>query len=138
MTSSDPGREVPVTDPASGPEAGDPHSLPPVRIAREMLAARRMRAEVFDADLFGEPAWDILLELFVAGEEGTPVALSSAGIGSMVPPTTALRWLRLLEERGIVLRRLDPADGRRTHVALSEAARARLATLLNRGTALIR
>ena len=44
---------------------------------------------------------------------------TSACIGANVPPTTALRWLRILEARGLVEREEDNRDGRRTFVRLS-------------------
>jgi hypothetical protein len=85
---------------------------------------RRRRAEVFgDETLFGEPAWDILLDLFVAGEKGKRVAVTSACIGSGVPSTTALRWLNVLELRGLVEREDDNADARRSFVRLTSKAR---------------
>ena len=72
-----------------------------------------------NADLFGEPTWDILLDLFVAAREDRRVPTTSACIGAHVPPTTALRWLRILEMRGLVEREEDGHDGRRTFVRLS-------------------
>ena len=39
-------------------------------------------------ELFGEPAWDILLDLYIANVENKPVSVSSACIGSAAPPTT--------------------------------------------------
>ena len=37
--------------------------------AREIYAARRRRHKYLPADLFGEPTWDILLDLYVAARE---------------------------------------------------------------------
>jgi DNA-binding MarR family transcriptional regulator len=36
-----------------------------------------------------------------------------------VPPTTALRWLTTLVNRGLVVRRGDPRDARRVFVELA-------------------
>lgn len=88
-------------------------------LARECYAGRRRRARYMNADLFGEPTWDILLDLFVAAREDRRVPTTSACIGAHVPPTTALRWLRILEMRGLVEREEDGHDGRRTFVRLS-------------------
>lgn len=87
--------------------------------ARETYRIRRRRARFLPADLFGEPTWDILLDLYVATRESRPVPTTSACIGAHVPPTTALRWLRILEARGLVEREEDGRDGRRTFVRLS-------------------
>ena len=87
--------------------------------ARETYAIRRRRDRHLPGDLFGEPTWDILLDLYVATRENRPVPTTSACIGADVPPTTALRWLRILEARGLVEREEDGHDGRRTFVRLS-------------------
>lgn len=88
-------------------------------VARRLYAERRRRDRFFPGDLFGEPSWDILLDLFIAGREERRVPTTSACIGANVPPTTALRWLRILESRGLVEREGDRRDGRRTFVRLS-------------------
>jgi DNA-binding transcriptional ArsR family regulator len=93
-------------------------------LAREFYAGRRRRARYLSTDLFGEPTWDILLDLYVSAREGRRVPTTSACIGAHVPPTTALRWLRILEMRGLVDREDDGRDGRRTFVRLTERGKA--------------
>ena len=91
-------------------------------LARQAYALRRKRAAIFgNPDLFGEPAWDILLDLYIAHAEGKPVSVSSACIGSAAPPTTGLRWLGVLAEEGLLQRENDPDDNRRVMVRLSPA-----------------
>lgn len=98
-----------------------------LRSARRTYRDRRSRAAVFgDETLFGEPAWDLLLDLFIAAKERKRVPVTSACIGASVPTTTALRWLAVLEERGLVLREADPSDARRIFVRLSADAYARM------------
>ena len=90
-------------------------------LAREAYAVRRRRAVLFKSeDLFGEPAWDILLDLYIAHTEGKLVSVSSACIGSAAPPTTGLRWLGVLSDHGLILREHDPEDQRRVLVRLTE------------------
>ncbi|WP_299192451.1 winged helix DNA-binding protein [uncultured Erythrobacter sp.] len=91
------------------------------QIAREIYSTRRRRSTIFgNPELFGEPAWDILLDLYVAHVEGKPVSVSSACIGSAAPPTTGLRWLGVLAEHDLILREHDPDDQRRVLVRLTE------------------
>lgn len=92
-----------------------------VQYARAAYATRRRRSTIFgDSELFGEPAWDILLDLYIAHIEDKPVSVSSACIGSAAPPTTGLRWLGLLADRSLVTREHDPDDQRRVLVRLTE------------------
>lgn len=91
-------------------------------LARKTYALRRKRAAIFgNPDLFGEPAWDILLDLYIAHAEGKPVSVSSACIGSAAPATTGLRWLGVLADEGLILRENDADDNRRVLVRLSSA-----------------
>jgi hypothetical protein len=99
-------------------------------LAREFYAGRRRRARYLSVDLFGEPTWDILLDLYVAAREGRRVPTTSACIGAHVPPTTALRWLRILEMRALVEREDDGRDGRRTFVRLTDRGRMVMETFL--------
>lgn len=90
-----------------------------VALAHELYVGRRKRERYLSSDLFGEPTWDMLLDLYVAAREDRRVPTTSACIGAHVPPTTALRWLRILEAKGLVEREDDGRDGRRTFVRLT-------------------
>lgn len=85
-----------------------------------ILKARRRRTRFFPDDLFADPAWDILLELYAAELGQRRIAISSVCLGAAVPATTALRWINALEKKGLVSRRNDPFDGRRVFIDLSE------------------
>ncbi len=109
------------TDAARTPRPARSH----LALARQAYALRRKRAAIFgNPDLFGEPAWDILLDLFIAAGEGKNVSVSSACIGSAAPSTTGLRWLGILADEGLVLRENDPEDHRRVLVRLTAAGQA--------------
>ncbi len=86
---------------------------------RDVLRARRLRANFLPADLFADPAWDMLLDLLYAELAQHRVAVSSLCVAAAVPPTTALRWLTTLVNRGLVVRRGDPRDARRVFVELA-------------------
>ncbi len=89
-------------------------------VARSAYRERRRRGKIFnDPTLFGEPAWDILLDLFIAAKERKRLPVTSACIGAAVPATTALRWLTVLEEKRLIVRENDTADARRVFVRLS-------------------
>lgn len=89
---------------------------------------RRRRNAIFadDADLFGEPAWDILLDLLTAQKDGRAISISSACIAADVPPTTALRQLSRLQLRGLIERQSDTLDRRRHYLRLTDSALSKL------------
>ena len=92
------------------------------KAVRRMLRQRRMREQYFPADLFADPAWDMLLDLYAARLERQPVSVSSLCIAAAVPATTALRWIKTMTDAGLFLREADALDGRRIFIALSEGA----------------
>ena len=87
---------------------------------RQIQRLRKSRDHLFHPDLFADPAWDMLLELYAAELDCTRLSVSSLCLASTSPPTTALRWLNKLEEQGWVSREPDLHDARRVFVFLSE------------------
>jgi DNA-binding MarR family transcriptional regulator len=91
---------------------------------------RRKREAVFEnPKLFGEPAWDMLVDLFIAGEEGNSISVTSLCIASGAPETTALRWIVVLEQEKLIIRNPDPNDQRRVFLSLTDTAKNHMRTL---------
>lgn len=88
-----------------------------------LLKARRARATFFGAQLFADPAWDILLQAYVALLDKEPLLVSAICRESIVPPATALRWVSTLEQDGLLVRRHDPGGERRSWLELSAPGR---------------
>ena len=116
--STGPGQPLKVEEPA--PSADIPEVS--VDTIRSVIRARRLRSRFFAEDLFADPAWDMLLDLFQAELAQLRVPVSSLCIAAAVPATTALRWLKTMTNQGLFVRRADPHDGRRVFVELAPAA----------------
>lgn len=86
--------------------------------ARFILSSRQMRSRYFNPAIFGEPAWDILLVLYVTDTAGgrQTIGQLTSWIGS--PPTTVLRWLSYLEKEHFIKRERHPTDLRTTFLRL--------------------
>lgn len=80
--------------------------------ARQIYQTRRKRDKQIGRQFFGEPSWDILLDLFIHHDGDVPVSVTNACIGSTAPQSTALRWLALMEREGLIERYHTPADRR--------------------------
>lgn len=87
-------------------------------LAKQILLARTARNAILNDGLFGEPAWDILLSLYVAMNEGYRMNVSAVRNESGVGDTTALRWIDRLIELGLVRRHRNPLDNRSSFVEL--------------------
>ena len=99
-------------------------------LARLLYTERRRRNRYFDDQLFADPAWDILLDLYACSGEKREVYVSSACIAASVPMTTGLRYLRLLEQTGLIERYRAMRDGRRVLLRLSAQATSQMTQLL--------
>lgn len=120
--------------------AAEPHDAPlhayaaQAARARKILRLRRRRNSMFDTlagkSMFGEPCWDMMLDLYIAWVARQGVSVSSLCIASNVPATTALRSINAMIARGLISRRADPLDRRRTNIYLSDDAAAQLTDLL--------
>lgn len=91
-----------------------------VQIARALYRLRRERERLLPAELFAEPAWDMLLDLYIQRSIGRRVTVTSLCIASGVATTTALRWVGLLIESGLAKRVESEEDRRKAFVVLSD------------------
>jgi DNA-binding MarR family transcriptional regulator len=108
---------------ASFPEG--PSQTPYARIAsvRRTIAARADRKRIFSASLFSDPAWDMLLELYVASLAQRRLQISRLMERTGVPGTTTLRWIAVLEKEGLIQRQSDRLDARLVLLSLTEDGR---------------
>lgn len=89
-------------------------------IAKSLLAQRRSRRTFLPAELFHEPAWDMLLALFVARYDH-PMNIKALVAMSDAPITTSQRWIEHLHKLRLVDRVVDPTDRRRVEISLNAA-----------------
>ncbi|WP_341991020.1 response regulator [Azorhizobium sp. AG788] len=99
---------------------------------RALVAARADRDAIFQAGLFSDPAWDMLLDLAVAEATNRPISVTSLCIASGVPTTTALRRIDDLKDAGLLDRVPDPGDRRRILVRLTGTGRERMEAFVQR------
>jgi DNA-binding MarR family transcriptional regulator len=100
-------------------QSGRP-TFPDPELLQKIISNRRKRREYFGNALVSDPAWDMILDLAVARSRFRRVSVSSLCIASGVAPTTALRWIKVLTDEGLILREADSQDKRRTFVSLTE------------------
>lgn len=92
--------------------------------AMAIYRVRRRRASYFDADLFGEVAWDMLLDLFIQAIDGKRVSSTSLCLAAEAPVATGLRWINHLVDKGLAERSTSQSDARVTYVTLSKTGMA--------------
>lgn len=102
-------------------ESGKPRPQVLLNRAREILADRKRRHEVFSKAMFGEPAWEMLLLLYIL-RSGTRQTIGRLGELAGASKSTALRWIEYLEQQRLVRRETHPTDKRAIFVELTEKA----------------
>lgn len=107
------------TTAASEPTQSGPHPRSNQKRAREILFLRRRRHAIFGRAMFGEPAWDLLLLLYVQNGSSRHTISRLAELAS-ISKSTALRWLDYLETQRLICREPHPTDKRANFVALTD------------------
>lgn len=102
--------------------AGEGGSAPAITLldrARTQIEHRRLRRRFLPEELFHEPAWDMLLALYVADQDGAVMNVKTLVSCADAPVTTSQRWIEHLAKLRLVTRVVDPIDRRRIEVSLS-------------------
>ncbi len=92
-------------------------------LAQAILTSRSRRRKLFRGLSFGEPCWDMILELYVATGQRRTINITGLCSACGRSTTTGLRNLEALEARGYVRREADKADTRATLVIMQPALR---------------
>lgn len=113
------------------PDAGQ-HILANAEAAvRRRLLRRQLLG---NAELFGEPAWDMLLDLFINECLDKPVSMSSLCVAAGIPTSSAMKLAQRLCDAGLLYRVPDHRDGRRNFMRISPDVAHRLRAYFAEGT----
>ena len=102
------------------------------RLASQIYEARRTRAKVFDHQIFGEPAWDMLLALCFLPAQGKILTVTGLSHCACVPESTGLRWQTVLTKEGLIERGPTGTDQRKQFMRLTQNGRALMEAYLTR------
>ena len=96
------------------------------------LILRRAREEAFGPNLFSEPAWDVLLELYAAELGGRRMSLRDIALSIKAPASTTARWVAVLAERGLIASHGDPDELSVPRIGLTEKGAFQMKQLADR------
>lgn len=98
--------------------------VPPVdpQLVRDHIRTLARREDILGSNLFGDPAWEILLEGFAADLCNERLTTSTMISRVKLPPSTTSRWLKKLEVDGLLQREADPFDARLSLISLTSRA----------------
>jgi DNA-binding MarR family transcriptional regulator len=101
------------------PEPRSSHDAVAAQIVSQIICARRARTGLFRPELFSDPAWDMLLVLFLAKAREQLMTVLELAEATATPVSTTVRWVDLLKRDGLVERDPDPAAARNDGAELS-------------------
>ncbi len=87
-------------------------------IAIGILKLRRARERSYP-NLFNDPSWDILIDLYASAGRNRLVSITSACLASVAPTSTALRHIDRLIAQNLIQRIEDARDRRRIYLTLT-------------------
>lgn len=99
--------------------------------ARRLLKFHLRVNDLFGARLFRDATWPMLLDLFATAQEGRKSSVTKLAQGLGISPTTGLRQVERMEEEGLITRRDDPHDARRTIIEPTAKAMQGVARVLD-------
>lgn len=98
---------------------------------RSVLLVRRARGAVLGENLFSEPAWDALLELYAGELGGRSMTLSDLARATDTPVSVMARWQAALENHRLTRSTVCPEDPSRVTVSLTAEGSSKMAHLAN-------
>ncbi|MBO9498441.1 MAG: hypothetical protein J7496_10450 [Novosphingobium sp.] len=115
-------------DNRSGNEAPAP-AVSPRDYFEALLRQRRARDRYFGSTLFGEPAWDIMLELMIARIDGREMRVSELALASYAPDMATRQYIDALAEAKLIDLYEDTVAQDDCFLTLSSEAARRMAEL---------
>lgn len=110
------------------PDAANRH-LP---LCRALIRQRQLVTDLVGSMLCANPVWDMLLDLYVADQEGRLPYIWPLSVAGRVPISSAHRKIDVMVQHGLVVRVVDESDRRRVGIQLTAQFRERLELLFNR------
>ena len=101
-----------------------------VLMARRLLDISRQADTMFDGPLLSNPAWDILLDLYIQRSEGKRISIISVCVAANAPTSTVLRYIEAMIDSGTIVKIPSLEDSESLLIDLSETAYARMNSIL--------
>lgn len=89
--------------------------------ANEYLRWGRLKSKTLDAGngLFADSCWNMCLDIYICGLKDERVTVSAIAHSSGIPMTTAMRYINVMVEQGLIEKTPNPADNRMIFVSAS-------------------
>lgn len=104
---------------ATATGASVPHVPNILALAQKARQLRSIMSACLPRHMFVDPAWDMMLDLLIATEQGESLHVKDLVILSGEAPASAMRRIQRLQQADLLCRHPDPDDHRRVRVRLT-------------------
>lgn len=103
-----------------------------VRRAEKLLKWNRFKAEMLSArsGLFADSCWNMCLDTYICDIKDKKITVSSIAHGSGIPMTTAMRYINVMVEEGLLVKSPNPSDNRMIFLSTSAACKDKISAIL--------
>lgn len=100
--------------------------------AEKLLKWSRLKAEHLNmgTGLFSDSCWDMCLDIYICDLKGEQITVSSVAHSSGIPMTTAMRYINVMSEEGLLEKTPNPSDNRMIFVSTSSTCKERISDVL--------
>tara|TARA_R110000824_G_scaffold17142_9_gene70043 strand:+ start:1767 stop:2249 length:483 start_codon:yes stop_codon:yes gene_type:complete len=100
--------------------------------AKKYLHWGRLKSQTLDAGngLFADSCWNMCLDIYICGLKDERVTVSAIAHSSGIPMTTAMRYINVMVEQGLIEKTPNPADNRMIFVSASLECMTKIENLL--------
>lgn len=101
--------------------------------AEKFLHWGRLKSATLDTGtgLFADSCWNMCLDIYICGLKEEQVTVSAIAHSSGIPMTTAMRYINVMFEQGLLEKSSNPVDQRMVFVATSPACREKIEKILS-------
>ncbi len=100
--------------------------------AENLLKWSRLKAQFLNlgTGLFSDSCWDMCLDIYICDLKEEQITVSSVAHSSGIPMTTAMRYINVMSEEGLLEKTPNPSDNRMVFVSTSSSCKERISDVL--------
>lgn len=101
--------------------------------AQKSLQWSRFKVDTLNlgSGLFADSCWNMCLDIYICDLKDEKVTVSSIAHSSGIPMTTAMRYINVMAEEGLLEKSPNPLDNRMIFISTSATCKDRISTILH-------
>ncbi len=104
-----------------------------IKRAEELLRWSRFKANTLglNSGLFADSCWNMCLDVYICDLKEEKITVSSIAHSSGIPMTTAMRYINVMAEDGLLEKSPNPMDNRMVFIATTISGKDKISAILS-------